>query len=83
MLDSLELPLDRDFATFSVLGNTGSVALPTALGIGIQSQAIAPGSKAALLGIGSGINCLMMAIELSDVQVDGNLDPRCWPSQSI
>jgi acyl-CoA:acyl-CoA alkyltransferase len=74
MLDSLDLPQERDFATFHALGNTGSVALPTALGIGLHSQSIRQPSRAALLGIGSGINCVMIAAELDGVSVLGNLD---------
>jgi acyl-CoA:acyl-CoA alkyltransferase len=74
MLDSLGLPQDRDFATFHALGNTGSVALPTALGIGLHSQAIRQPSRVALLGIGSGINCVMIAAEMDGVAVQGNLD---------
>jgi acyl-CoA:acyl-CoA alkyltransferase len=74
MLDSLGLPMDRDFATFPLLGNTGSVALPTALGIGLHTQAISQPSRTALLGIGSGINCVMIAANLAGVRVEGNLD---------
>ena len=39
MLETLGMPVETDFATFERLGNTGSVALPTALGVGLsQSQ---------------------------------------------
>ncbi|MFN9564757.1 MAG: 3-oxoacyl-ACP synthase III [Pirellulaceae bacterium] len=62
ILEALQLPLDRDFATFPWLGNTGSVALPTALGLGIVHQAIQPADSLALLGIGSGINSIMMLL---------------------
>ncbi len=63
MLESLHLPLDRDFATLQWLGNTGSAALPTTMAIGMQVGAIQPGHKLGLLGIGSGINSLMLAVD--------------------
>ncbi len=74
MLESLGLPEDRDYSTFAWLGNTGSVALPTALAMGLRSQAIAAGSRVALLGIGSGINSVMMTTHWPHPIVVGELD---------
>jgi acyl-CoA:acyl-CoA alkyltransferase len=68
MLERLGLSIDRDFATFERLGNTGSVALPTALGIGIHEQAMASRSRTVLMGIGSGINSIMLAADLRDTR---------------
>lgn len=62
MLEQLGLPLERDFATLEWLGNTGSAALPSALSLGIEKQLMSDGDRVALLGIGSGVNCLMMAV---------------------
>ena len=45
------------------LGNTGSAALPSALALAAEQGALRSGQKAALLGIGSGLNCLMLAVE--------------------
>ncbi|MEI6526458.1 MAG: 3-oxoacyl-ACP synthase III, partial [Planctomycetota bacterium] len=36
MLETLNMPIDTDYSTFDRLGNTGSVALPTALGLGLS-----------------------------------------------
>lgn len=74
MLDSLELPEARDFTTFHWLGNTGSVALPTALAMGLASEQIQPLSRVALLGIGSGINSVMMSTHWQHPLVAGELD---------
>jgi 3-oxoacyl-[acyl-carrier-protein] synthase-3 len=63
MLESLGLSVDRDYATFPWLGNTGSVALPITLALAIESGFIRPQEHVALLGIGSGINCLMLAVD--------------------
>lgn len=63
MLAELGLEPERDYATFDHLGNTGAAALPSALSLGIEDGVVADGDRVALLGIGSGVNCLMMAIE--------------------
>ncbi len=63
MLQSLELKAERDFCTYPWLGNTGSVALPITLAIAQEQQFLQAGERVALLGIGSGINCIMAAVE--------------------
>jgi acyl-CoA:acyl-CoA alkyltransferase len=63
MLQSLGLVPDRDYATFPWLGNTGSVALPITLALAIENGFIGQQQHVALLGIGSGINCLMLAVD--------------------
>ena len=63
LYETLGLDLGRDFSTFETLGNTGSAALPTALALAVQGGAVKSGDKVALLGIGSGINSLMLAVE--------------------
>jgi acyl-CoA:acyl-CoA alkyltransferase len=63
MLASLELEAERDFCTYPWLGNTGSVALPITLAIAQEQQFLRAGDDVALLGIGSGINCIMAAVE--------------------
>jgi 3-oxoacyl-[acyl-carrier-protein] synthase-3 len=62
MLKSLALDEALDFATVQSLGNTGSVALPVTMARGIESGHLKPDDNAALLGIGSGINTLMLAV---------------------
>lgn len=63
LFETLGLDLAKDFSTFETLGNTGSAALPTALALAVEQGVVRPGHKAALLGIGSGINSLMLAVE--------------------
>ena len=75
MLQSLQLPESSDFSTFAWLGNTGSVALPTALALGLRQGAIpSAGNRVALLGIGSGINSVMMSTQWQLPVVAGELD---------
>mgnify|MGYP002526338445 FL=1 len=63
MYENVGLDLEKDFSTLEFLGNTGSASLPTTLAMGIEKNVLKTGDKAALLGIGSGLNCLMMGIE--------------------
>jgi len=63
LYETVGLDLAKDFSTFETLGNTGSAALPTALALAVDLGVVKPGHKAALLGIGSGINSLMLAVE--------------------
>lgn len=63
LYETLGLDLAKDFSTFETLGNTGSVALPATLAAAAAAGAVKPGDRVGLLGIGSGLNCLMLALE--------------------
>lgn len=77
MLESLALDTDNDFATLEWLGNTGSAALPTTLAIGLERGFVKAGEHVGMLGIGSGINCLMLAAQWQRAVVRGTLEaPR-------
>jgi 3-oxoacyl-[acyl-carrier-protein] synthase-3 len=78
MLDSLGLPLDRDFVTFPWLGNTGSVALPVTLAVGLQREFAGAGHRLALLGIGSGINSVMLAVQWQTTLVSSHGHCPAW-----
>jgi 3-oxoacyl-[acyl-carrier-protein] synthase-3 len=62
MLAALEIPRKADFSTLEWLGNTGSVALPMTMAIGLEAGHVAPLEHVGMLGIGSGINCVMLAV---------------------
>lgn len=62
MLERLDLDPAKDHPTIDFLGNTGAAALPTALSVAVERAEIANGSNVALLGIGSGLNCLMLGL---------------------
>ena len=72
MLESLGIAIEKDFATMQWLGNTGSVALPTALAIGAEQSHFARNDKVAMLGIGSGINCVMLGASWQKSLVRGS-----------
>ncbi len=63
LFEQLGLDPARNFETLATLGNVGSVSAPITLAWAIEQGAFGPGQKGALLGIGSGINCLMLGIE--------------------
>jgi 3-oxoacyl-[acyl-carrier-protein] synthase-3 len=63
MFEALGIDLAMDFSTVEYLGNTGSVAVPMTAAIGIEQGHLKPGDHLALLGIGSGINVLLLAVE--------------------
>ncbi len=63
LYETLGLDLAKDFSTFETLGNTGSVALPATLALAVDAGAINNGDSVALLGIGSGLNSLMLALK--------------------
>ncbi len=73
MLQSLGLDLEKDHATFPWTGNTGSVALPITLADAAHRQVVRRGDRVALLGIGSGINSVMAAVQWEETIVVGNL----------
>lgn len=63
LYETLGLDVSKDFSTFETLGNMGSVSLPATLALAAQQGAVKSGDRVALLGIGSGLNCLMLALE--------------------
>ena len=63
LFETLGLDKVKDFSTIEYLGNIGSVSLPITMAIGIDQGCLSPGNKIALLGIGSGIVCLMLGLE--------------------
>lgn len=71
MLEQLGLTTENDFATFETLGNTGSVALPISLAMAAETGHLASGDQVALMGIGSGINCVMLGLDWQGAPIAG------------
>jgi acyl-CoA:acyl-CoA alkyltransferase len=63
LLETLGLRPELDYSTFAHLGNTGSAALPMAMALGIENGRLLPNDRVALLGIGSGINVVMLGVQ--------------------
>jgi 3-oxoacyl-[acyl-carrier-protein] synthase III len=59
----LGIPPGRDFSTFRFLGNMGTVSLPLTAALAEEQGFLKPGQRVGFLGIGSGLNCLMLGYE--------------------
>ncbi len=73
LLQKFELNPAIDFVTYPWLGNTGAAALPVTLAIGIEQGHYQYGDQVAMLGIGSGINVLMLGLKLEEGHVRGGI----------
>ncbi len=62
ILDAIGIPKEKDFTTFEYLGNIGTVSLPITAAIASEREFLKRGDLVGFLGIGSGLNCLMLGI---------------------
>ena len=63
ILKTLGIPHGKDFTTYEYLGNMGTVSLPLTAAIADERDILKAGDRVAFLGIGSGLNCLMLGLE--------------------
>jgi acyl-CoA:acyl-CoA alkyltransferase len=63
ILARLSLSTDQDFSTFEQFGNTGTVSIPLTANHAEAAGFFREGDRVALLGIGSGLNCLMLGVQ--------------------
>jgi 3-oxoacyl-[acyl-carrier-protein] synthase III len=63
ILSSLQVPREKDFTTYRFLGNMGTAALPATAAIADERGVLKSGQRVGFRGIGSGLTCLMMALE--------------------
>jgi 3-oxoacyl-[acyl-carrier-protein] synthase III len=63
ILAALGIPPDKDYSTYSFLGNIGTVSLPLTAALAEERDFLHSGDRVSFLGIGSGLNCLMLGIE--------------------
>ncbi len=63
LFDTLGLSPEKNYQTLKGLGNVGSVSAPITMAMAMEAGVFTSGQKGALLGIGSGINCLMLGVE--------------------
>jgi 3-oxoacyl-[acyl-carrier-protein] synthase III len=62
-LQAVGIPLEKDYPTYGFLGNMGTVSLPMTAALAEERGFLQPGHRVALLGIGSGLNCLMLGVQ--------------------
>ncbi len=63
VLKAIGVPREKEFSTFEYLGNIGTVSLPITAAIAEEREFLRAGDRVGFLGIGSGLNCLMLGLE--------------------
>ncbi len=63
LFQRLGLSSEKNYETLQSFGNVGSVSAPITLAMAVDQKRFRQGMKGALLGIGSGINCMMLGVE--------------------
>lgn len=63
VLRAIGIDVGRDFSTFETLGNIGTVSVPLTAALADEAGFLQQGDRVALLGIGSGLNCLMLGVQ--------------------
>jgi len=63
ILNAIGVPMEKEFSTFEYLGNIGTVSLPMTAAIAEERDFLKRGDRVGFLGIGSGLNCLMLGVE--------------------
>lgn len=60
VLQAFGIDQDKDFSSYAYLGNMGTVSLPLTAALATQRGFLQTGQRVAFLGIGSGLNCMML-----------------------
>ena len=63
ILKTLGIDQEKDFTTYEFLGNMGTVSLPLTAALANERDLLSDGDRVAMLGIGSGLNCLMLGVD--------------------
>ena len=63
ILKTLGIRRDKEYSTYEYLGNIGTVSLPLTAALAEEREFLLPGDRVGFLGIGSGLNCLMLGVE--------------------
>jgi acyl-CoA:acyl-CoA alkyltransferase len=63
ILKTLGIAEEKEFSTYPFLGNMGTVSLPLTAALAEEREFLQPGDHVGFLGIGSGLNCLMLGVD--------------------
>ena len=63
LFSTLNLATEKNFETLPLLGNVGSVSAPITMAMALATGEFISGQHGALLGIGSGINSMMLGVD--------------------
>lgn len=62
LFEALQLNQANSYVTYPFLGNVGPASVPLTLALAEEAGRLRSGSRVALMGIGSGLNCSMMEL---------------------
>lgn len=62
VMRTLGIPEGCDYTTYEYLGNIGTVSLPMTAALAEERDFLQPGDQVGWLGIGSGLNCMMLGV---------------------
>lgn len=62
ILKTLAIAPEKDFSTFEYLGNIGTVSLLLTAALAEEREFLQAGDRVGFLGIGSGLNCIMLGV---------------------
>jgi 3-oxoacyl-[acyl-carrier-protein] synthase-3 len=63
VLTMLGIAAEKDYCTYEYLGNMGTVSLPLTAALAEERDFLQRGDRVGFLGIGSGLNCMMLGVE--------------------
>ncbi len=63
ILKALGIAQEKEYSTYQYLGNMGTVSLPLTAALAEEREFLRPGDRVGFLGIGSGLNCLMLGVD--------------------
>ncbi|MCL1093272.1 MULTISPECIES: 3-oxoacyl-ACP synthase III [Shewanella] len=63
VLEALNIPEEKEFPTYKLLGNMGTVSLPVTAAMAHDQGFLKTGDQVSFLGIGSGLNCMMLGLK--------------------
>ncbi len=63
LFETMGIDVAIDYPTLETLGNMASVSLPLSFSMALDAGFIENGHRIMMLGIGSGLNCLMLGVE--------------------
>lgn len=63
VLTALNIPAEKEYPTYQYLGNMGTVSLPITAALAYEQGFLQKGDNVSFLGIGSGLNCMMLGLE--------------------
>lgn len=71
MMNRVGVPEERTPSTYRQLGNTASASVPLTLALAGERKMLADADRTLLMGFGSGINCMLLALKWGESCIHG------------